>query len=587
MSRRRRGTSRAAFRGKMILVPVAALALILGAGLPQAASPATGASPNAPVAANDSATTAEDTAVDVNVLANDTDADGDALAISTFTQGANGTVALVAGRLRYTPAANFNGSDSFTYTANDGTADSNVATVTITVTEVNDLPIPNVDSKATAEDTPISFPATDLLANDTPGPPNEAGQTLTVVSVSNGPGGGVTLNAGTIRFTPSLNYKSPPTASFTYKVRDNGTTNGAPAPMEWTTKVNVTVSAVNDTPLANDGTASVNEDAVTPVAIELGALVSDVETSDANLSYAIVAGPTNGTLGGAGASRTYSPNANANGSDSFTYRVSDRGDPDNCGAPSSSCDGPETSLIKTVSITIAEVNDAPTAITDARATAEDTALSFPASELVGNDSKGPANEGGQTLSVTAVGGAVNGTVVLAGGTVTFTPSPDFNDIAVFSYTVTDNGTSNGVADPQSDSAQVNVSVSAVNDPPTPAADTKTATEDAAVSFAAADLLVNDAAGPPNEAGQSLTVTAVGSAVDGSVSLVDGTITFTPNPGFAGAASFRYTIRDNGTTSGAADPQEATGTVTVNVSGAQDAPVAHDDAQTTPEDTTLS
>src|ERR687888_13573 len=113
-------------------------------------------------------------------------------------------------------------------------------------------------------------------------------------------------------------------------------------------------------PLGGLRSASLNEDAST--SIDLGPLVSDVETSDANLSYTIVAAPAHGSLSGSGQSRTYAPNANYNGTDSFTYYVTDRGDPDNCGAPSASCDGPESSATKTVSITVNPVNDKPTAL---------------------------------------------------------------------------------------------------------------------------------------------------------------------------------------------------------------------------------
>src|SRR5581483_6685256 len=74
---------------------------------------------------------------------------------------------------------------------------------------------------------------------------------------------------------------------------------------------------------------------------------------------AIVGGPAHGTLSGAGGSRTYTPDPDFNGSDSFTYQVSDRGDPDNCGAPGPGCDAPTTSTTATVSITVNAVNDAP------------------------------------------------------------------------------------------------------------------------------------------------------------------------------------------------------------------------------------
>src|SRR5207302_95830 len=97
--------------------------------------------------------------------------------------------------------------------------------------------------------------------------------------------------------------------------------------------------------------------------------------SNANLTYTIVSGPTAGSLNGSGASRTYTPNANFNGSDSFTYKVTDRGDPDNCGVPSTSCDAAKTSATKTVSITVNPVNDAPVANDFSLCTNEDTAAS--------------------------------------------------------------------------------------------------------------------------------------------------------------------------------------------------------------------
>src|SRR5439155_10338199 len=90
-----------------------------------------------PVAANDTFTVAEDTTLTIDapgVLSNDTDADGDPLSAIAVSAPQHGSFALNAdGSLIYTPAANFNGTDSFTYRANDGTADSNLATVTIMV----------------------------------------------------------------------------------------------------------------------------------------------------------------------------------------------------------------------------------------------------------------------------------------------------------------------------------------------------------------------------------------------------------------------------------------------------------------------
>ena len=112
---------------------------------------------DAPVAADDAYSTAEDTALTVaapGVLGNDTDPDGDPLTAVLVSGPSHGTLTLNAdGSFTYTPAANFNGTDSFTYRASDGTADSNLATVTITVTAVNDAPAATDDAYSTAEDT--------------------------------------------------------------------------------------------------------------------------------------------------------------------------------------------------------------------------------------------------------------------------------------------------------------------------------------------------------------------------------------------------------------------------------------------------
>jgi hypothetical protein len=95
-----------------------------------------------PIANDDSATTNEDNSVDISVLANDTDVDGDSLSVDSVTQPVNGTTSInLDGTVKYTPNANFNGSDSFSYTADDGNGGTDTANVTINVNPVNDLPV--------------------------------------------------------------------------------------------------------------------------------------------------------------------------------------------------------------------------------------------------------------------------------------------------------------------------------------------------------------------------------------------------------------------------------------------------------------
>ena len=173
------------------------------------------------VATADSYSTGEDTPLVVGaagVLANDTDPDG-ALTAVKVSDPAHGAVTLGSdGSFTYTPTANFAGSDSFTYKANDGTADSNVATVTITVNAVNDAPVAVDDTYTTTQAVPLVVIAPGLLSNDT----DVEGGTLTATAVGQASNGLVTGNAdGSFTYTPGPTFTG--TDSFTYTAND-GTT---------------------------------------------------------------------------------------------------------------------------------------------------------------------------------------------------------------------------------------------------------------------------------------------------------------------------------------------------------------------------
>src|SRR5439155_1325633 len=111
---------------------------------------------DAPQAADDSYTTNEDTTLSVaapGVRANDVDVDGDSLTLTVTGGPSHGTLTLNQdGSFGYVPAANFSGSDTFTYVLNDGSVDSAPATVTITINPVNDAPVAINDNVATNED---------------------------------------------------------------------------------------------------------------------------------------------------------------------------------------------------------------------------------------------------------------------------------------------------------------------------------------------------------------------------------------------------------------------------------------------------
>jgi VCBS repeat-containing protein len=237
------------------------------------------------------------------------------------------------GSFTYSPAANFNGSDSFTYRASDGTLTSNLATVTIAVGPVNDAPTAADDAYSTGEDTALTVDAPGVLANDS----DPDGDHLHTV-VGSAPGHGtLTLNPdGSFTYTPAADYNG--TDAFTYRAGDGDLTSGLAT-------VTLSVSAANDGPTAADDAYTTAEDTALTVAAP-GVLANDTDPDGDTLSAVAGLGPSHGTLSrNADGSFTYTPAADYNGSDSFTYRASD---------------GTATSNLATVTITVTAVNDQPT-----------------------------------------------------------------------------------------------------------------------------------------------------------------------------------------------------------------------------------
>src|SRR5205814_662758 len=151
----------------------------------------------------------------------------------------SGTLTLNAdGSFTYTSYANFNGVDSFTYQSNDGSSNSNVATVTLTVNSVNDAPLAAADGYSVNEDGLLTVAAAGVLMNDS----DLEGDPLTAVLISSPTRGALTLNAdGSFTYSPSANFSG--TDSFTYQANDGISTSNVAT-------VTLSVTAVNDAPLA-------------------------------------------------------------------------------------------------------------------------------------------------------------------------------------------------------------------------------------------------------------------------------------------------------------------------------------------------
>ncbi len=504
-----------------------------------------------PNAQNDSATTNEDNAVTINVRANDSDPDGDPLTITSNTQPSNGTANCSATNCTYNPNANFNGSDSFTYTVSDGRGGTSTATVNVTVTPVNDPPVATNDSKTTDEDTNLTFPASDLTANDSPGPPNESGQTLSVTAVSNAQNGTVGLQNGQVTFRPDQDYNG--TASFDYTVCDSGN------PQQCDTgTVNVTVNPVNDPPRTNNDSATVNEDGTTVVNVLANDSPGPANESGQTLTVTNVTDPANGTARITADNQVrYTPDPDYNGPDSFTYTACDSGSPQRCSDA-------------TVNVTVNPVNDPPQARNDsanAREAGDPVQI-----DVLDNDTSAP--DSGETLTTTSNTQPPEGegTVECSATECTFTPDDDFNGTTSFNYTISDG---NG----ETDTAEVTVDVAQTNDPPVAEDDTATTDEDTSTTI---DVVANDSPGPQNESGQTLTVTEVTDPPNGTAEIVTdgenaGQVRYTPDENFNGTDSFDYTVCDDG------QPERCdTATVTVNVAAVNDPPVAANDSYDTQE-----
>jgi len=343
----------------------------------------------APVAVGDAFSTAEDTVLTVatpGVLDNDSDPDGDPLTAVLVTGPSHGSLTLNAnGSFSYTPAADFAGSDSFTYKASDGTAQSNPATVTITVTPVNDAPTAAADTYDTPEDTALTIAAPGVLGNDS----DLDSSTLTAAVVT-GPGHGtLTLNPnGAFSYTPAANFNGSDT--FTYRASD-GSAQSNPA------TVTITVNPVSDGPVATNDAYTTNED--TPLTVPApGVLDNDTDPDGNPLTAAVVTGPGHGTLTlDADGSFTYTPVANYNGPDSFTYRASD---------------GTLTSNLATVTLTVTAVNDKPTVTVAAGGSCGTDDRSGTVNLIVGDVDSGTLTLSASSSNTTLV---PNGNLVLGGG----------------------------------------------------------------------------------------------------------------------------------------------------------------------------
>ncbi|MEQ1592682.1 MAG: Ig-like domain-containing protein [Thiobacillaceae bacterium] len=495
---------------------------------------------DAPVAVNDNATGNEDTSITGTVLSNDTDVEGNALTANLVAGPANGSLILNAnGSFTYTPAANFNGTDSFTYKANDGTSDSTTATVTITVNSVNDAPAGSNKTITFNEDTAYTLKLADFGLTD---PNDVSANSLASVKITSLPAAGSLLlygnsvavgqaiaasdlSNGGLKFVPAANANGNTYANFTFQVKDDGgTANGGvnldPTPNTLT----FNVTPVNDAPTASNANIDV------PVnLLYSGTLPAAVDVDGDTITYSLVSQGSHGLASvSSDGTYTYLPLLSYNGSDSFTFNVSDGG-------------GNNT---YTITINVGSINTAPVATADSATGDEDTTLS---GNVLANDS----DVDGNPLTATLVSGPANGSLTFGtDGSFIYAPVANWNGTDSFTYKANDGALDSSVV-------SVTLAVVAINDDPTASDDSIDAIEDTGYVGSLPTWTDIDSANVAYELNTQATNGTA--AING-----DGSFTYNPNANFNGSDSFSYTINDgNGGTN--------TYTVTVGVAPVNDAP----------------
>jgi VCBS repeat-containing protein len=355
--------------------------------------------PNSPpIAQAASLSTNED--AQANGTLNASDADGASLTYRIVTSATIGTAALTnpaTGAFTYTPNPNVSGSDTFTFVANDGLADSNVATVDVTIAPVNDAP---VAADGTALTTPGASVDGTLAASDIDSAP------LTYSIVGPPSKGTVVLTSATTgAYTYTAGTGATGIDTFTFKANDGALDSN-------TATITVTIEGSgNAPPAASQGTLTTTED--TPARGTLSA----TDPEEQPLIFSLV---TNGSKGTATITNTatgryrYVPRRNENGSDSFTFKAND---------------GTSDSNVAVVTVTISPVNDHP----EAQGGSFVTSMNQPVSGTLQ-----ATDVDGDSLTFALAGAPQHGQVAVAGsGAFTYTPDPGFTGRDSFTFQVTD------------------------------------------------------------------------------------------------------------------------------------------------------
>ncbi len=437
---------------------------------------------------------------------------------------ANGAGSNCTVPLTYTPAANYNGPDKFTFKANDGALNSNVATVFLTVLPINDAPVASNGTAQTNEDNPIDITlrvididSMSLTFNIITSPSNGSLSAIgapSCVTGANNTGTPGTHCTVMVTYTPGSNFAG--SDSLTFRANDGAVDSNAAT-------ISMVVNVINDAPVASADFYNTNEDTVLSTGAP-GILGNDndTDTPAANLSAVLVSAPSHAayfTFNPDG-SFSYTPAANYSGADTFTYKVND---------------GSTDSNQATVTIAVNSVNDAPVATNDVYNTDEDTSLDILARGVLANDNDIDTPQA--NLAAILVTGPTHAAsfTLNPDGSFSYAPATNFNGADSFTYKAND-----GASD--SNLAMVTIAVNPVNDAPVGDNDNYSVAEDSVLGIAARGVLENDS---DLDVDQTLTVELVtGPTHATSFSLNgNGSFNYIPEADFNGVDTFTYRVFD--------------------------------------------
>ena len=446
-----------------------------------------------PIANNDTVETLEDVAVVISPLVNDTDVDGTVDSYLILEQPKLGTISSLNGQITYRPKANVWGNDTIVYVARDNfKANSEPASIFITILSVNDVPVAGNVSKTLNEEASDTLDVA-FYGKD----PDQSG--LTVSTASLPLHGNISVYNNNLVYLPTKDYFG--VDSVKYKLTDGEGD-------EATATVIYTVINVNDVPSANSDSVKIFEDQTDTIdVIELA-----YDPDQSGLTLHSVGGASHGTTLKDGNKVVYIPNANYFGSDALTFTVSD---------------GEGDIASSSIVLTILPTNDVPLASNVELFMLEDITDSI-------NVLRACEDIDLSGLSISQVTGATMGTATIRDSFVVYNPNLNFFGSEILTYTIKD-----GEGDEVS--AQLTIYVNSVNDAPVAMGD---AYENLVDETKVLNVIRNDY--DVDEDPFKGTVQITTSPVHGSVQVVEGDtvrIAYTPNVAFLGYDSLQYTMVD--------------------------------------------